>query len=116
MWDLWWTKWHLDRFFPEYFGFSLAISFHRCSIKMERQKNKTSSSPQGCTMILKAAVRPYHLLRGPSPQKKTPNLFYWHGQIHKYVNKIFLFSSFFLILTYFYLLTPGVEVTFDRTQ
>jgi hypothetical protein len=21
MWDLWWTKWHLDRFFPEYFGF-----------------------------------------------------------------------------------------------
>jgi hypothetical protein len=21
MWDLWWTKWHWDRFFPEYFGF-----------------------------------------------------------------------------------------------
>jgi hypothetical protein len=21
MWDLWWTKWHWDRFFFEYFGF-----------------------------------------------------------------------------------------------
>ena len=21
VWDLWWTKWHWDRFFPEYFGF-----------------------------------------------------------------------------------------------
>ena len=21
MWDLWWTKWHWDRFFPEFFGF-----------------------------------------------------------------------------------------------
>jgi hypothetical protein len=27
MWDLWWTKWHWDRFFPEYFGFPLSISF-----------------------------------------------------------------------------------------
>jgi hypothetical protein len=32
MWDLWRTNWHLDRFFPEYFGFPLSISFHRCSI------------------------------------------------------------------------------------
>jgi hypothetical protein len=32
MWDLWWTKWHWDRFFPEYFGFPLSISFLRCSI------------------------------------------------------------------------------------
>jgi hypothetical protein len=23
MWDLWWTKWHWDRFFPELFGFPL---------------------------------------------------------------------------------------------
>jgi hypothetical protein len=28
MWDLWWTKWHWDRFFPEYFGFPLSISLH----------------------------------------------------------------------------------------
>jgi hypothetical protein len=26
MWDLWWKKWHWDRFFPEYFGF--ACQFH----------------------------------------------------------------------------------------
>jgi hypothetical protein len=32
MWDLWWTKWHWDRFSPEFFGFPLSISFHRCSI------------------------------------------------------------------------------------
>jgi hypothetical protein len=29
MWDLWWTKWHWDRFFSEFFGFPLSISFHR---------------------------------------------------------------------------------------
>jgi hypothetical protein len=27
--DLWWTKWHWDRFFSESFGFPLSISFHR---------------------------------------------------------------------------------------
>jgi hypothetical protein len=25
MWDLWWTKWHWDRFFSEFFGFTLSI-------------------------------------------------------------------------------------------
>jgi hypothetical protein len=38
MWDLWWTKWHWDRFFPEYFGFPLSTSFHRCSITRKRTK------------------------------------------------------------------------------
>jgi hypothetical protein len=38
MWDLWWTKWHWDRFFPEYFGFPLSISFHRCSITWQNDK------------------------------------------------------------------------------
>jgi hypothetical protein len=37
MWDLLWTKWHWDRFFPKYFGISLSISFHRCSIKEKRR-------------------------------------------------------------------------------
>ena len=32
--DLWWKKWHWDKFIPEYFGFPLSISFHRCSIKI----------------------------------------------------------------------------------
>jgi hypothetical protein len=31
MWDLWWTKWHWDRFLSEFFGFPLSISFHRRS-------------------------------------------------------------------------------------
>jgi hypothetical protein len=39
MWDLWWTKWHWHRSFPEYFGFPLSISFHRCSITRKRTKN-----------------------------------------------------------------------------
>jgi hypothetical protein len=38
MWDLWWTKWHWDRFFSEYFGFPLSISFHRCSITRKNEK------------------------------------------------------------------------------
>jgi hypothetical protein len=32
LWDLWWTKWHWDRFFSESFGFPLSVSFHRCSM------------------------------------------------------------------------------------
>jgi hypothetical protein len=39
MWGLWWTKWHWDRFFPEFFGFPLSNSFHRCSITRKRTKN-----------------------------------------------------------------------------
>jgi hypothetical protein len=31
MWDFWWTKWHWDRFFSEFFGFLMSISFHRVS-------------------------------------------------------------------------------------
>jgi hypothetical protein len=38
MWDLWWKKWHWDRFFPKYFGFPLSISFLRCSITRKNEK------------------------------------------------------------------------------
>jgi hypothetical protein len=31
-WDLWWTKWHWDRVFAEYFGFPLSISPSQCSL------------------------------------------------------------------------------------
>jgi hypothetical protein len=31
MWDLWSTKWHLDRAFSEFFGFPLSIWFRRGS-------------------------------------------------------------------------------------
>jgi hypothetical protein len=30
-WDLWWSSWHWDRFFSEFFDFFLSISFHRGS-------------------------------------------------------------------------------------
>jgi hypothetical protein len=26
MWDFWWTKWHSDKLFPEYFGSPLQQS------------------------------------------------------------------------------------------
>jgi hypothetical protein len=56
-WDLWWTKWCCNRFFPEHFGFPMSISFHRCSITRKNGKNWSSLS-QGCTISHKAAVRP----------------------------------------------------------
>jgi hypothetical protein len=28
MWNLWWTKWHWDRFYSEFFSYSRSISFH----------------------------------------------------------------------------------------
>jgi hypothetical protein len=31
VWDLWWTKWHWDRFHSECFGFHLSILFHHGS-------------------------------------------------------------------------------------
>jgi hypothetical protein len=31
MWDLWFTKWHWDRFFSKFFGFTMSISFHNGS-------------------------------------------------------------------------------------
>jgi flagellar basal body-associated protein FliL len=37
---LWWTEWYWDSFFSEYFGFSLSISFHRCSITWKNEKRK----------------------------------------------------------------------------
>jgi hypothetical protein len=45
-------------FTPEYFGFPLSISFRRCSITGKMEKTNLSSSSQGCTISLKAAVRP----------------------------------------------------------
>jgi hypothetical protein len=41
-----------------------------------KEKRKQSSSSQGCTISLKAAVRPWHLLRGPS--QKNYRLMCWN--------------------------------------
>jgi hypothetical protein len=68
MWDLWWTKWHWDRFFPEYFGFPLSISFHLCSITGKNEKKVIifitglHNKPQGCGASVASAVGPvYHI-------------------------------------------------------
>jgi hypothetical protein len=70
MWDLWWTKWHWDRFLSENFGFPLPNSFHRCSIKWKSRK-KLHLHHRVAQYAFKAAVRPYLLLWSPSINKKT---------------------------------------------
>jgi hypothetical protein len=64
VWDLWWTKWHWDRFFSEYFGFSLSISFHRCSITKRNEKTiifitGLYKKPLGCGASVASAAGPF---------------------------------------------------------
>jgi hypothetical protein len=63
MWDLWWTKWHLDRFFTEYFGFPLSISFHRCFITRKKEKiifiTGLHNKPQVCGASVASAAEPF---------------------------------------------------------
>jgi hypothetical protein len=62
-------------FFPEYLGFRLSISFHRCSITRKNKKTQITfitglhNKPQSY-----GVSRPYHLLRGPSQKKKKPDI------------------------------------------
>jgi hypothetical protein len=58
MWDLWWTNWYWDRFFSEYFGFPLSISFHLCSIRKEKQKNFIFVT--GCGVSVASAAGPFN--------------------------------------------------------
>jgi hypothetical protein len=53
-----------DRFFPEYFGFPLSISFHRCSITRKNENKKLiifitglHNKPQGCGASVASAAR-----------------------------------------------------------
>jgi hypothetical protein len=65
MWDFWWTKGHWGRFFPEYFGFSLSISFHRCSTIQKNEKTLIifitglHNKPQGCGASVASAAGPF---------------------------------------------------------
>jgi hypothetical protein len=65
MWDLWWTKCHWDRFLPEYFGFPLSVSFHRCSITRKNEKTVIifitglHNKPQGCDASEASAAGPF---------------------------------------------------------
>jgi hypothetical protein len=80
MWDLWWTKWHWDRFFSEYFGFPLSISFHRCPIKMEKQKrtSSSSSSSQVCTISLQGSGASVASAVGPFNKIKKQHVWLTH--------------------------------------
>jgi hypothetical protein len=31
IWDMWWKKWHWDRFLSQHFSVPLSLSFHECS-------------------------------------------------------------------------------------
>ena len=72
MWDLWWKKWHWDKFFPEYFGFPMSISFHQCSTTRKKKKliifiTGLHNKPQGCgASVASAAAGPFT----PPPKRK----------------------------------------------
>jgi hypothetical protein len=63
--DLWWTKWHWDTIFPEYLGFPLPVSFHRCSITRKTDKliivvtTVLHSKPQGCGASVASPAGPF---------------------------------------------------------
>jgi hypothetical protein len=55
-----------DRFFPEYFGFTLSVSFDRCSITRKSEKNVIiiitglHNKPQGCGAFVASAAGPFN--------------------------------------------------------
>jgi hypothetical protein len=71
MWDLWWTKWYWDRFFPEYFGFS--CQFHSTGAPLLEKGQKIiiifilitglHNKPQGCGASVASAVGPFFTLK-----------------------------------------------------
>jgi hypothetical protein len=86
MWDLWWTKWHWDRFFPEYFGFPLSISFHRCSSTWKNEKQKLiirfmfitrlHNKPQGYDASVAPAAGPFSKKKKKKKrEKEEENIF-----------------------------------------
>jgi hypothetical protein len=63
MWDLWWTKWHWNRFFSEYFGFPLSISFlgkgQKIIIIIVIFIIGLHRKPQGCGASVASAAGPF---------------------------------------------------------
>jgi hypothetical protein len=66
MWDLWWTKWHCDRFFPEYFGFS-PVNFIPLVLHYTEKRGKEliifitglHNKLQGCGAPVASAAGPF---------------------------------------------------------
>jgi hypothetical protein len=66
MWDLWWTKWHWDRFFPRVLGFSPVSFIPPVLHYNEKRKKKLiifitglHKKPQGCGASVAAAAGPF---------------------------------------------------------
>jgi hypothetical protein len=65
-WDLWWRKWHCDRFFPEYFGFP--CQFHSTGAPLQGKTKKKliifiaglHNKPQGCGASAASAAGPFN--------------------------------------------------------
>jgi hypothetical protein len=66
MWDLWWTKWHWDRFFSKYLGFP--CQFHSTRAPLDRKTKKLiiiifliglHNKPQGCGAYVASAAGPF---------------------------------------------------------
>jgi phosphomannomutase len=64
MGDLWWTKWHWDRFLPEYFGF-LLVSFIPPVLHYTKKRKRiiiitgSHNKPQGCGASVASAAGPF---------------------------------------------------------
>jgi hypothetical protein len=65
MWDLWWTKWHWDRFFLEYIGF-FPCQFHSTGAPLHGKTKKRinfitglRNKPQGCRASVASAAGPF---------------------------------------------------------
>ena len=97
MCDLWWKKWHWDRFFSEHFGLPLSVSFHQCStlilsILCSYQKDKRSkpgnhSKSNALSQIGEDWIEKYfHLdFRSLISNTKSPKqkLLFWDTLCHK---------------------------------
>jgi hypothetical protein len=77
MWNLWWAKWHWDRFFPpEYFGFSPVNVIPPVFHYMEKFKKRIiiiglHNKPQGFSATVASAAGPF---TPPPPKKKLTAL------------------------------------------
>jgi hypothetical protein len=103
MWDLWWTKGHWDRYFPEYFVFPLSVSFYRCSFTWKKWKiliihlliffTGLHNKPQGCgvsaarwfqttsthsTSLCSILILPSHLLPDVASGLFPASLYFTH--------------------------------------
>jgi hypothetical protein len=82
-WDLWSTKWHWDRFFPEYFGFPLP--FHSTIAPLLGKMKKViiflfifitglHNKPEGCGASVASAAGPFITKTGSSLLQLCPTI------------------------------------------